>query len=33
MLLTSKEIFWNGVMDLFKRYGQRCELFTESSSI
>jgi hypothetical protein len=31
VLLTSKEMFWNGVVDLFKRYGRRCEWFAESS--
>jgi len=32
-VLTSKEMFWNGVVDLFKRYGRRCEWFAESSSM
>ena len=33
ILLTSKEMFWDGVVDLFKRYGRRCEWFSESSSM
>ena len=33
VLLTSKEMFWNGVVDLFKRYRRRCEWFAESSSM
>ena len=33
VLLTSKEMLWNGVVDLFKRYGRRCEWFVESSSM
>ena len=33
VLLTSKEMFWNGIVDLFERYGRRCEWFAESSSM